>query len=80
MDKRASQRVGREQAIGANVDVAADRQKSASYRQVAVTESPLDNRVRGELGFQLAPERYSCEERCPTDFSRGKPSDRVASI
>ena len=57
------QRLHREQAVVADIDMRAHREQSLGDREVAVAKSALDHRLLGEQGLELAPERDAFEQR-----------------
>ena len=57
------QRVDGEQAVVANVDMAADGEKPARRRQIAIAQSPLDHGLCRELRLQLAPQCNALKQR-----------------
>jgi len=56
------QGIDREQALVADIDVAADREQAARHRQIAVGERARDQCIRVQLRFQLAPQRDAFEQ------------------
>jgi hypothetical protein len=64
------QRVDGEQAVVATVDMAADGEKSARRRQIAIAQSALDHGVCGELGLQFAPRCDALKQRARLVQSR----------
>ncbi|MCY1425536.1 hypothetical protein D9M71_413250 [compost metagenome] len=56
------QRLHRQQARIADIDVAADRQQALGHRPVAVLQGALDQRLLGQLRLQLAPQGDAFEQ------------------
>jgi hypothetical protein len=57
------QRLDREQARIADIDVRADREQPLRDRPVAIGERALDQRILGQVWLQLRPERDAFEQR-----------------
>ena len=64
------QRLDREQAIVANVDMAADGQQPLRDREIAVAQRPLRHRLVRQMRLELSPERDTLEQRAGDIQSR----------
>ena len=74
------QRIDREAARIAGVDVAADREQALGHRPVAVGQGALDQRFGGEQRLQLAPEGDAFEQRAAGVDARQAVAERRVHV
>jgi hypothetical protein len=74
------QRLDREQAVVAHVDMRADREQPLGHRPVAVLQRALDQRILRQLRLQLAPQRDALEQRAALVHARQAVAQRRVHV